>query len=66
MLKHYRKVVKFFYFNKQGKKIIYEVWDKDSRDFMISLLESSHKDDIGDIYTIDSEGNEKVLDYYND
>ncbi len=66
MLKHYRKLVKFFYFNKQGQQVEYFVWDRDARDFMIALMERSHKDDIGTIYMMDSDGVVKELDYYND
>lgn len=66
MRKYYKKIVKYFYFDKQGKKIEHEAWDKESRDLMISLLERSHSDDIGTIYTYDDKGNVKILDYYND
>jgi hypothetical protein len=66
MYKHYQKVVKFFYYNKHGKIVEYFIWDRDARDFMITLLESSHKYDIGAVYMMDQEGNVKELDYYND
>ncbi len=66
MRKHHQKVVKFFYYNKQGRIVEYFIWDRDARDFMIALLESSHKDDIGAVYIMDHEGNVKELDYYND
>ena len=65
MRKHYKKLVKFFYYNKQGRKIEHFVWDREAEDFAIALLESSYTHDLGIIYREDEAGNTRILDYYD-
>jgi hypothetical protein len=60
-------MITFYYYDKFGKKISAAKVDKRSFKAMRELLlEDSRTGDLGDIFYVDEQGEERCLDYYND
>ena len=56
-----------YYYNRYGKKIEFKAANKKEYELIkIELFERNVVEDIGSVYTLDNEGNEKELCYYND
>lgn len=59
--------IDFYYFDRFGRKVIAaSVHKRDFHHMKTLLLEDSQTGDLGDIFYVDEQGEERCLDYYND